>query len=536
MQEKVVSFLRQLAQFWAALPTPKRLALVGVTTAVLLLVLVIGFLGSRTTYTYLYTDLAPEDAAGIVEKLNAMQVPYEIDAGGTAIRVPKERVHALRLELASAGLPRGGGLGFELFDRSQIGATEFEQQVNLRRALEGELARSITTLEGVRSARVHLVLPERRLFVAGTDSASASVVLKLVNSAGFGRREVAGIVHLVAAAVPGLKQERVSVVSTDGVTLHRPSSGEGTADFGELRTDAAREVARDLEAHAREQLERVVGIGNADVRVNVALSAASKELTEEHYEPSKTALRSEHKVEEAAGAEDPGVAGVPGAQANLPDALPDGAEPSEPRAVAGGGAVRRSHTRNWEVDRVMQKTTTPPGGIDRLSVAVLLNGHWDDTGGKHSFVPRTQKEIDSLTELVKNAVGFNAERGDSVDVRAMKFAELAGADAAKPKESFVKQWLPYLLLGAGALLVLSLIVLVWRIGSSAARAVQERTIANQLGGAVKPAPLTGTGIETRALPEGVSPVQIRAQATDLASKDPATAAVVLRKWLNTSTT
>jgi flagellar M-ring protein FliF len=264
----------------------------------------------------------------------------------------------------------------------------------------------------------------------------------------------------------------------------------------------------------------------------VALSAASQERTEEHYEPSKTALRSEHKVEESAGAEDPGVAGVPGAQTNLPDALPEGADVAEPRAAAGGGALRRSHTRNWEVDRVTHKTTTPPGGIERLSVAVLLNGRWVDKGGQKVFSPRTEQEVDALSNLVKTAVGFNPERGDAIEVKAMKFAELSGAELVEPKESLVRTWLPHLQLGAGGLLMLSRVVLGWRIGSSAARAAGLRgELARSAEGVDSPL-VKGTGIATPALPPGVTSAQLRSHATDLAAKDPATAAVVLRKWLN----
>src|SRR3954464_1113828 len=199
MPEPIKNVLAQLANFWRGLSTPKRVALLVATVGVLLLGLGVVLLETHEQYSYLYTELSTEDTAAVVEKLKAGQVPYRLDASGTRIEVPEERVHELRLELASAGLPRGGGVGFEIFDKSQLGSTEFEQQVNLRRALEGELSRSIGTLRGVQSARVHLVIPERRLFVAGQERASASVVLKLRSPEAATREEVAGIVHLVAS-------------------------------------------------------------------------------------------------------------------------------------------------------------------------------------------------------------------------------------------------------------------------------------------------------------------------------------------------
>jgi flagellar M-ring protein FliF len=281
MPEKARAFLKQLSDFWASLPTPKRIALVAVVSVVLVGVMAISVLSSRETYGTLYSELGTEDAAAIVEKLKTSQVPFRLENGGTRIEVPEERIAALRLELAGGGLPHGGSVGFEIFDRSKIGATEFEQQVNLRRALEGELARSVMSIDGVKSARVHLVLPERRLFAAREESASASVVVKLENSHNFGRKEVAAVVHLVSAAVPTLSKDRVSVVSTEGVTLHRPSSdAQGGGDLADLSSEQARVMAQQLESDAQAQLERVLGPGNADVRVNLWLDNSAREKTE----------------------------------------------------------------------------------------------------------------------------------------------------------------------------------------------------------------------------------------------------------------
>jgi flagellar M-ring protein FliF len=535
MWEKLRAIAKQLAEFWANLPTPKRVALLVVSSAVMIGALLIATLGSRLNYGFLYTDLRTEDAAAIVEKLKAQQIPYKLESNGTAIQVPEDKIHALRLELAAAGLPKGGGVGFEIFDRSQIGSTEFEQQVNLRRALEGELARSIMTVEGVRNARVHVVLPERRLFAAREESASVSVVLKLDNAEAFGKREVGAIVHLVVAAVPGLSRDRVSVVSTDGITLHRPTADSAgmRADLGELHTEAARGVASQLEADVRAQLERVVGPGNADVRVSVALDSAAREKTQEVYEPSKTALRSEHKVEENVGTEEAGVAGVPGARSNLPDAVPAGAAPAEEQLAApgGGGGARRSQTRNWEVDKVTEKTTTPPGDIRKLSVAVLLNGKYQKQGDAMKYVPRTKQELELLEQLVKRAVGFDAARGDAVEVRTAEFSRPETDDGPNsPVPPLSKRYLPHAIAAALGVVILAVMVLVWR----------RRRRKNKHGGAALalPAgavPLALPDVDQRArlLEDPVSDVpRFRDRALELAAKDPATAAVVLRQWLN----
>jgi flagellar M-ring protein FliF len=537
MPEKARAFLKQLADFWASLPTPKRIALVVVVTAVLMGVMAISVLSSRETYGTLYSELATEDAAAIVEKLKTAQVPYRIEAGGTQVLVPEERIPGLRLELASAGLPHGGSVGFEIFDRSKIGATEFEQQVNLRRALEGELARSVMSIDGVKSARVHLVLPERRLFAAREESASASVVVKLENSHNFSRKEVAAVVHLVSAAVPTLSKDRVSVVSTEGVTLHRPTSDtQGGGDLADLNAEQARVMAGQLEADAQAQLERVLGPGNADVRVNLWLDNAAREKTEELYEPTKTALRSEHKVEEGISNGEAGVAGVPGAKTNLPDAQGEGPVAEEKPAGGGAGAVR-SQTRNWEVQKVVQKTTTPAGDIRRLSVAVLLNGRYNKKGVFAAIPP---DEVKALEETVKRAVGFSQERGDTVTVQATQFARLDTDDVTGPPNFFTgKPWLPYAAAAAALVLVLGTLVLVFRTKKPAlpppAPALVDplRVLGELPSGAerAEAAAALPAAERQRLLEEPEVAGEIRAHALELAAKDPATAAVVLKAWL-----
>jgi flagellar M-ring protein FliF len=542
MPEKASAFLKQLRDFWTSLPTPKRIALVTVVAVVLGGVMLMSVLGSRETYGTLYSELATEDAAAIVEKLKTAQVPYKLEHNGTMILVPEERVPGLRLELAAGGLPHGGSVGFEIFDRSKIGATEFEQQVNLRRALEGELARSVMSVDGVKAARVHLVLPERRLFAAREETASASVVVKLENAHNFGRREVAAIVHLVAAAVPTLSKDRVSVVSTEGVTLHRPSSdAQGGGDLADLNAEQARVMATQLEADAQAQLERVLGPGNADVRVNLWLDNASREKTEELYEPTKTALRSEHKVEEGVANGDAGVAGVPGAKTNLPDAAGEGPVAEEKPAGGGDGAVR-SQTRNWEVQKVVQKTTTPAGDIRRLSVAVLLNGRYVKRGDKLAFSPVPPDEVKALEETVKRAVGFNQDRGDTVTVQATQFAKLDTDELAGPASFFAnKPWLPYAVAAAALIAVLATLVLVFRTKKPLPRPV---AVPAQVDPLRVLAELGASGPEMAAAAAALPPAErqrlleepeiageIRAHALELASKDPATAAVVLKAWL-----
>jgi flagellar M-ring protein FliF len=533
--DTVRSILGQLATFWRELATVKRVALIVVTLTVLLGVLAIAHFGSQIQYATLYSELDADDAGAIVEKLKTQQIPFKLEANGTRIQIPEEKVAALRLELASGGLPRGGGVGFEIFDRSQIGATEFEQQVSLRRALEGEIARSIMTIEGVKAARVHLVVPERRLFVAREETASASVVLTLRSSKEFGKKEVGAIVHLVSSAVPGLARSRVSVVSSDGVTLHRPSTESGPDSENEAEFGAS--IAGKMETDVRAQLERVVGPGQADVRVHVALERESRERTEEHFEPTKNSLRSEHKVEEMSGTTEAGVAGVPGALSNLPDTA------AEAGAVTTttdnrGNLVRRVQTRNWEVDRITQKSLLPAGGIHRVSVAVLLNGKYQKRGAKQVYLPRSKEELATLESVVKSAVGFDAERGDVVQIAN---AEFIRADDDLPVGAplvpiWKRSWAPMAAAAALGLILLSVVVLVWRRRAKTAKAktlaLGDGRLAPALNGLVEPAAFDSAA-PSPALPRASDDLtDLRAAALELANKDPASAAVVLRAWLH----
>lgn len=531
--DRLSALIRQLQDFWKALSTAKRAALVFTTATVLVAVLAVSWLGGRINYAYLYTNLDPKDAAAIAEKLSELQVPYEVDASGTALRVPREQVHELRLQMAGAGLPQGGAVGNEIFDQAHLGATEFEQQVNLRRALEGELARSITTIEGVDAARVHLVLPKNRLFAAKTEGASASVIVRLRNRGAFGRAEVAGIVHLVATAVPNLSHERVTVVDQNGVTLHQPGDSGGVG-LGGNANEAGRNAEIAIEQRVRSLLERTTGTGAVDVRVRLELDPSSRERTEEHYEPTSTALRSEHQAEELSGTQQATVAGVPGAQTNLPDIEP-GAE-----GFAEGGAgdiVQRSHTRNWEIDRVVEKILTPAGDLRRLSIAVLVDGRYEQRDGQAVYVPRTPEELEALKSVVLGAVGFDEKRGDRLELHAVRFVQPDLGESVAP--AVVPMWqkyLPHAAAALGALFVLSLLVLLRR-GKS--KPVERNELALARGGQQSSEPLPVARAEARLVENEPAPrvdaaqlMRRRNEALQIAGSDPASAAIVLREWLN----
>ena len=302
-----------------------------------------------------------------------------------------------------------------------------------------------------------------------------------------------------------------------------------------------------MENDVRAQIERIVGPGNADVRVNLKLDTSAREKVEEHYEPSKTALRSEQKVQELSGAGQAGVAGVPGALTNLPDARQAGAEATEAPGGGDGAVSRLSQTRNWEVDKVSQKTTTPPGNIDRLSVAVLVNDHLEQHGKQWVNTPRTAQELAQIEELVKRAVGFSVERGDSVHVAGASFARLdADGEAGSTDVRGWKRLIPYFIAAAAGIFALAMLVLVWRRRRPNLKAQpaaltghgleNNAALAGHLGGSGE---LNGLPAANFASIEGLSNSHkldspaLRSSALQFASDDPATAAIIIRKWLNT---
>lgn len=546
MPEGLREFTKQLRTFWGGLTNTKRIALVLATSSVLLLALLLPALSGPRAMAPLYTHLEPEDAAKVVEKLEASGIPYELRAAGSTVLVPEERLYKLRLEMASEGLPKGGSVGFELFDKSQFGATEFEQHVNLKRALEGELSRSIATVSGVEAARVHLVLPRQSVFIAKKEEPSASVVIRLKNPALFGKREVAAVVHLVSAAVPGLNRNRVSLVSTEGLTLHRPSTSEGGLG-SETLVEESQTIAGTLEAKANAQLERVVGPSGADVRIAVTLDTSTREETKETYEPDKTALRSEQTSSEEIRNQSGAQAGIPGSRTNLPDASGNVTQTETNQNL--DTTTRNSSTRNWEVDRAVAKIHTPPGRVARLSVAVLLDGTWKKgPGGQEVYEPRPEQEIKDLTELVKQAVGFDALRGDTITVTTARFQRpIIELDTdATPKLWYREPWMMAAAAGLAALLIVLALVLVWRnkkkekqlLAAVEAARLKEREQAE----AMLPG---GAGLEeggTLNLESAFEPKQmgggpdainkIREKALEIAAKDPSSTAVVLRAWLD----
>ncbi len=416
MNARAQQLWQNLQSFFEGLPPRRRWIVLGTGIVSMALVLGLAWWVQRPLMKPLFTNLSQEDAAAMVQALRDEKVPYELEDGGRAILVPSERLYELRLSLASRGLPEGGGVGFEIFDRQSLGQTDFLQHLNYQRALQGELSRTIAQLGGVESARVHLALPERSLFVAHERRPTASVVVKLAPGRTLGRAQIEGIVHLVASSVEGLAADGVTVVDESGRILSDDPK-EGGLDVAGGSTEML-EFQHAVERTAEERIETMLGtvVGREGViaRVAAQLDFARAERTEERFDPDGAVVKTQQaSKEETIGAKLAG--GAPGTQSNLTN------DPIAVEQPQGPTSHRKEEQQTYEISKVISRTIAPVGAVQQLSVAVLVDGTWKEENGERTFVPRPQDELDRLKELVKSAVGFNEERGDRVEITSAPF-------------------------------------------------------------------------------------------------------------------
>ena len=412
-----------------ALTPGKRMLVAGVALLSVVAFALLILVSNRTDYRPLFTNLSAEDAGEIVKKLKDAKTPYQITADGKGILVPADKVYEQRLSLAAEGLPQGGGIGFEIFDRKNFGMTEFVQKINYQRALQGELSRTISQLNGVEQARIHLVLPEKSLFKENEKPATASVVLKMKSGRTLRENEVQGVVHLVASSIEGMDSDHVTVLDSRGKVLNKGGSG-GSADPTSKLTSTMQETQRTYEKNVEERiqslLDPVVGSGKTVARVSATFDFKQVERLEEKFDPETIAVRSEQRSEEK-GASTTSGAGVPGVQSNLGrNAAPGG-------ATTGGGA-KNDETLNYEVSRSTAKIVEPMGALSKISVAVLVDGKYelpaavkDGQTAKPKYTPRSPDELQKIESLVKSAVGFNAERGDQLAIQNIPFQDTVEA-------------------------------------------------------------------------------------------------------------
>ncbi len=414
----------------AAMPTKSKLALGLGVAALAAVVLAMTLWSSQGDYKVLYANLSDKDGGAIIAQLSQMNIPYRHADGGAAILVPASKVHDARLKLASAGLPKGSVVGFELMDSAKFGQTQFQERLSFQRGLEGELTRSITSMAAVQGARVHLALPNQNGFFREQQKPSASVLLTLHAGRALDRAQVAGIVHLVSSSVPEMNPKAVSVLDQTGALLS--GTAEGTNGTNGAGLDATQlqyvnQIESGYSKRILELLEPVVGQRNLRASVTADVDFAQSEDTSEEFKPNQGAgasatVRSQQTTEQSGGSPAQ-PSGVPGAASNQPPVaatapLTGAAQPLQTaQGGVGSNNSRRDAVTNFEVSKTVRVTRNATGTVKRLNAAVVVNNRAvTDAAGKTTQVALSPEEVEKLTALVKESIGFKQERGDSVKV------------------------------------------------------------------------------------------------------------------------
>ena len=515
--------IEQFGAVFKAMPVSKKISM-----AVVLGLVVAGFAlmflwVNQIDYQVLYSNLSQEDAGNIVSKLKEQRIPYKLEGGGSFIMVPAKKVYETRLALAGDGLPRGGNVGFEIFDQTSFSTTEFVQRLNYQRALQGELCRTIGEFREVEHARVLIVLPKDSLFVEDTKPPSASVLLKLRSS--LSPDKVAGIVHIVASAVEGLTPDQVAVVDTTGKVLFKgPDQEDQAALFSSNKLDYQRQVEGKIAGRVQSMMEGIVGKGKAIVRVSAEIDFDQIDFSEEKYDPDSTVVRSKQRRAESSEKGGENALGVVSV------------DPGEPGVPSQQGQTRTKSEKedeviNYEINRVTRRVTKPSGTVKRLSVAAVVDGAYEvvtaEDGSKtKKYIPRTSKELEEYERIVKRAMGFDADREDQVHVSCFPLS--ISADIEAPEETGT-DWLDY---GRQYIKPVINLILVFVVFLFVVRPLLRsvKGIVTTVGTSPKALPESHEGLESAALPEpGIRGV--KEKAVLLAKSNSDKTQQVIKGWL-----
>lgn len=404
----------KILQIWSDSSASQRIMVGGLAATLILIFFLLVFWISRPEYAVLYDRLSQEDASRVSTSLQNGNVPYRLEDSGQTILVPVNRVHELRLHIAGEGALRGPGLGFELFDDVKLGQTDYIQRINYQRALQGELARTISEFPEVERARIHLVIPHRSLFIEEQSPPSAAVIVTMNQGARLDGRQVQSVVNLVTSAVEGLTAEHITVSDTSGRVLYQPRATDTLEGLTSTQLEYKLQLEQTLERRIDQMLAPLFGHGQVIAKVNTELDFSRRTIRKELYDPDSAVVRSEQKSDESNLGQSNLEAGVP--------------EPQfQGNGLGGRGMVqessRSSSTTNFEINREEQQIVMPLGELQRLSVAVIVDGTYEPAtdGPGHVFVPRNAEELQRIEQLVRNAIGFDGARGDSVEVSSISF-------------------------------------------------------------------------------------------------------------------
>jgi flagellar M-ring protein FliF len=534
--------LQGLADFLKGIGAARFGAMIAVTAA---LIGFFAFVIMRVTtpqMTTLFTDLSVEDSSGIIKDLERQGIQFELRNEGTIIMVPKDKVTRLRMKLAEGGLPKGGGIGYEVFDKSDaLGTTSFVQNINHLRALEGELARTIRAIDRIQAARVHLVLPERPLFSREAPEPSASIVVRVRGS--LEAQQIRAIRHLVASAVNGLKPQRVSIVDEAGSLLADGAATDPEQAVGdERRTTYEKRIRKQVE----DIVSSVVGSGRARVQLSADFDFNKVTQTSDKFDPEGRVLRSSQTREEQSMTADNN------GQVTVNNELPGQQQNSGP--AAKDQSKKTEETNNYEISRTTKTEVTEAGRVNRISVAVLVDGiYTKNDKGELVYTDRTKEQLDRIATLVRSAIGFDQKRGDQVEVVNLRFADAPStAPIAEPSGflgmlQFTKDDVMYFV-ELGVMMLLGLVVLFMVIRPLVKRILAAEEIASRSDGSLQA--LTDGSAQAGSPGQSLVPSNTTAQLIDvaqvqgqvhaqsvhrvgeLAERNPNETAAIVRQWLS----
>jgi len=424
MPPAIAKYWDKIARFWTDRTLAQRILVGGLAVSVILAFLLMLYFLNQVEYRVLYSRLSPEDAARVTEQLAASKIPYRIQDNGATLLVPEDMVYEQRLRIAGEGVMHGSGVGFELFDELKVGQTDFVQRINYQRAMQGELSRTIGEFPQVEKVRIHLVMPHKSLFIEDQKPASASVVLTLKQGQRLDNKQLLGIVNLVAMSVEGLTPDRITITDTNGLVLYQPSGDSTLEGMTTSQMEYKATYEGNLENRIEQLLTPIVGPGRAMVKVNADLDFNQRTIRKESYDPDATVVRSEQRSEESTS----GSAMVEDAAVTTPQggaAVPntnfrgDGFSGTESTQKSN----RENRTTNYEINKEEQNIVTSMGGLNRQTIAVIVDGTYATPEGSDIpvFTPRKAEELERIRALVSKAAGVNSGRGDEVEVSSFEF-------------------------------------------------------------------------------------------------------------------
>lgn len=538
--------MNQLKSLFYALSLSQRIGIAAVTLA--LAAGMISFVHWRheAGFKPLFTGMSPEDAAAVVQRLKESGVEHRLADNGNTVLVPEAKVDELRLELAGAGLPKSGRIGFELFDKTNLGITDFAEHVNYRRALEGELERSIKVLNGIEQARVHITFPKDSVFLDSREPAKASVLVSLRPGARLTQQNVLAITNLVASAVEGLAPDYISVIDMQGNLLsrpHQPGFDDADAPGGVL--EYRHQIERDLAAKVESTLQPLLGDGRFRVGVTADCDFTTSKQTDEVFDPTKSVMVSSQKSEDiAAGSQ---TSGVPGTPANLPRS-------TAPRPEATPStASRKTENVAYQSSRTVREVKTPRGAIKRISASILLDQdfRWEGKGPKaHRVdVPPTPEKLKAIHDIAAGVLGLVPERGDQLVIESLPFEQTREGGEAEPtsplapagSQQGVNELLRNkpVLIGGAALLVLIAAAVGMMLRRKSVKTpveAQRAIVASETRPSLEPAAAASAKLDESqqkltlpAVPTRVD--TLRQSLRETVTRDPALAASVIRGWL-----